>query len=116
MTELLDIEQPALRHATLSLISILVSTLKGIEYMLSNGKSILEELIKLLKQLASEQSTTTNPVANSVCLRFVIAILQKMSIKSQLLPVFIEMGVIPFILDTLQMHYKSPKQEKQGIF
>jgi len=36
--DLLDIEQPQMRHALLSLISIIVSTLKGIEYIITNGK------------------------------------------------------------------------------
>jgi len=34
-----------LRHATLSLISIISSTFKGVEYLLTNGCSIIEKVI-----------------------------------------------------------------------
>lgn len=89
MLELLEIEQPALRQSLLALISILVSTLKGIEYMMTNGKDILVRLIQIMKELGEQQENTTNPVANSVILRFLVAILQKMSIWHELIPVFI---------------------------
>lgn len=66
----------------LSLVSIVASTLKGIEYLLTNGKEIIVQLINLMKELANDQVSTTNPIANSVNLRFCIAIMQKISIKS----------------------------------
>ena len=47
--DLLIIEQPALQHAVLSLISVIVSTLKGVEYIMTNGKDIVVALIKILK-------------------------------------------------------------------
>ena len=50
--DLLIIEQPALQHAVLSLISVIVSTLKGVEYIMTNGKDIVVALIKILKQLS----------------------------------------------------------------
>ena len=43
--EIMDIDTPGSRYGALSLLSILVSTLKGIEYVLTNGKSILVKLI-----------------------------------------------------------------------
>ena len=79
---MLEINQPACQHAMLSLVSIVASTLKGIEYLLTNGKEIIVQLINLMKELANDQVSTTNPIANSVNLRFCIAIMQKISIKS----------------------------------
>ena len=68
--------------ALLSLVSVIVSTLKGVEYIMTNNKDILVQIIGIMMRLSEEQSTTTNPVANSVNLRFCIAIMQKMSVKS----------------------------------
>lgn len=52
--DLLEIEQPAVTHAVLSLISIIVSTLKGIHYLMTNGKASLVRLIEMLKQLLAQ--------------------------------------------------------------
>jgi hypothetical protein len=59
----------------LSLVSIIASTLKGIEYLMVNGKDIIVLLINTMKDLADNQASTTNPIANSVNLRFSIAIM-----------------------------------------
>ena len=37
-----------LRHATLSLITIIAATFKGVEYLLSNGCSILDKVIEVI--------------------------------------------------------------------
>ena len=97
-----------LLHASLSLVSIVASTLKGVIYLMSNGKNILTHLIKMTILLAKQQKTTSQPMAISVNLRFCIAILQKMSIKASLIPVFVEMGMIDFVLSKVEEHYKSP--------
>ena len=76
---------------------------------MTNGKEILVRLIRILKETADDQPTTTNPVANSVILRFCIAILQKMSIMNAVIPVLIQNGVIDFILDMVKKHYSSSK-------
>lgn len=74
LLELLDINNLALLHSMLSLISVIVSTLKGIEYMMVNGKEALVEIIKIMKSLSRGHRESTNPVANSVNLRFTVAI------------------------------------------
>ena len=53
LIELLDMNNPALLHSMLSLISVIVSTLKGIEYMMVNGKQALVAIINIMKALAS---------------------------------------------------------------
>ena len=53
LLELLDMNNPALLHSMLSLISVIVSTLKGIEYMMVNGKQALVAIINIMKALAS---------------------------------------------------------------
>lgn len=45
LLELLAIEDASIRHALLSLVSIVASTLKGVEYMLSNDQMIITTLI-----------------------------------------------------------------------
>jgi hypothetical protein len=74
LLELLDINNLALLHSMLSLISVIVSTLKGIEYMMVNGKEALVAIIKIMKELSRNHRESTNPVANSVNLRFTVAI------------------------------------------
>jgi len=49
LLDLLEIEQPAVRHALLALISVIGATLKGIDYLLLNGKEIVVALINILK-------------------------------------------------------------------
>lgn len=71
-----------MQHAILSLISVMASTLKGVEYLMTNGKKILLTLVGTMKELNKSRPTTSNPIANSVNMRFCIAIMQKMSIKS----------------------------------
>lgn len=43
--DLLNVHAYNLKHATLSLISIIAATFKGVEYLMSNGPSILEKII-----------------------------------------------------------------------
>lgn len=51
LLELLAIENAGLRHALLSLISIVASTLKGVEYLLVNDQMIITTLVQILKAL-----------------------------------------------------------------
>ena len=43
--DLLNVHAYNLKHATLSLVSIIAATFKGVEYLMSNGPSILEKII-----------------------------------------------------------------------
>lgn len=42
-------ENYQLVHAVLSLVSVIASTLKGVLYLMSNGKEVLCHLIKLMR-------------------------------------------------------------------
>jgi hypothetical protein len=46
--DLLNVHAYNLKHATLSLISIISATFKGVEYLMSNGPSILEKIIEVI--------------------------------------------------------------------
>jgi hypothetical protein len=46
--DLLNVHAYNLKHATLSLISIIAATFKGVEYLMSNGPSILEKIIEVI--------------------------------------------------------------------
>jgi len=45
--DLLSFHAYNLRHATLSLISIIAATYKGVEYLMSNSNSIIEKIIEV---------------------------------------------------------------------
>ena len=45
LLELLDMQNKALRHALLALISVIVSTLKGVEYLITNDKFLIVRII-----------------------------------------------------------------------
>jgi len=49
--ELLNKDNAPLLHSSISLVSIVVSTLKGVIYLMSNGKAIVVHLIKILMTL-----------------------------------------------------------------
>ena len=50
IVELLDIKHKGLRHALLALISVIVSTLKGVEYLVTNDMLLIARIIDILKE------------------------------------------------------------------
>ena len=90
--DLLGFHAYNLRHATLSLISIISATYKGVEYLMSNGPSIVEKIIEIMKGVEDGQ----------VIQRFCIAILQKMSVKEDTIPIYMKFGLIDWIIKLLQ--------------
>jgi hypothetical protein len=90
--DLLSYHAYNLRHAALSLISIIAATYKGVEYLMSNGSSILEKILDIMKGQED----------GSVIQRFCIAILQKMSVKEDTIPIYMKHGVIDWIIKLLQ--------------
>ena len=50
LMELLDIKHKGLRHALLALISVIVSTLKGVEYLVTNDQLLIARIIDILKE------------------------------------------------------------------
>lgn len=90
--DLLSYHTYNLRHATLSLISIIAATYKGVEYLMSNNTNILEKIIEIMK---SQEDGT-------VIQRFCIAILQKMSVKEDTISVYMKFGLIDWTIKLLQ--------------
>jgi hypothetical protein len=68
LIDLITNPQQSLRHALLSLISIVASTLKGVEYLLVNDQMIIITLIEILKGMNHKEDGGVNQ-------RFLIAIL-----------------------------------------
>lgn len=92
VTKILAIDNNQLKHAITSLISVISSTLKGVEYLTHNGNMVvINSVIKILK--GTENGT--------VIQRFAIAILQKCSIKDTVIPTMIENNLINWIIDLL---------------
>lgn len=92
LMELLDIPHKGLRHALLALISVIVSTLKGVEYLVTNDQIPIVRIIDIIKDQED----------GSVNQRFCIAILQKVSIKEDTIPIFLEQGLIDWILALIE--------------
>ena len=90
--DLLNIKTYKLRNAVLAIISIIVSTYRGIEYIMCNGTSIIEKVIEIMKATEDGQ----------VIQRFCIAILQKMSIKKETIEVYMKCGLIDWIIKMIQ--------------
>ncbi len=93
ISKILNIENSSLKHAITSLISVISSTLKGVEYLTMNKNMIVvKKVIRILKE-------TEN---GSVTQRFCIAILQKCSIKDTVIPTLIEKNMIDWLLILLK--------------
>lgn len=50
LMELLEIKHNGLRHALLALVSVIVSTLKGVEYLTVNDKNLVIRVIQILNE------------------------------------------------------------------
>ncbi|KAM3135807.1 hypothetical protein pb186bvf_012060 [Paramecium bursaria] len=93
VVHLLDINNQSLRHAITSLISVISSTLRGVEYLTYNGNMIIiEKIIKILKDQEN----------GSVTQRFCLAILQKSSIKDTVIPTYVQFEMIQWIISLIQ--------------
>lgn len=92
LTKILANDSPALRHAIISLVSVISATLRGVEYLTHNGNMVvLHAVIKILKQAEN----------GSVIQRFCIAVLQKSSVKDATIPTMIEHGLIEWVIELL---------------
>jgi hypothetical protein len=90
--DLLAISSHALKHALCALISVIASTLKGVEYLVENDHSLLQKIIDVLKEQED----------GSVTQRFCVAILQKMSIKEDLVDVLMKNKMMEWIVKLIE--------------
>ena len=90
--ELLSISSHALKHALCALISVIASTLKGVEYLVENDHSVLQRIIDILKEQED----------GSVTQRFCVAILQKMSVKEDLVELLVKNKMIDWIIKLIE--------------
>eukprot|EP01017_Pseudomicrothorax_dubius_P004052 TRINITY_DN1072_c0_g2_i4.p1 TRINITY_DN1072_c0_g2~~TRINITY_DN1072_c0_g2_i4.p1 ORF type:complete len:471 (-),score=150.25 TRINITY_DN1072_c0_g2_i4:91-1503(-) len=89
---ILDINNHSLKHAITSLISVVSSTLRGVEYLIFNNNfSIIVRIIRIMKEQEN----------GSVTQRFCIATLQKCSIKDTVIPTLVEHDLIYWVLNLL---------------
>lgn len=79
------------RHAVLSVISIIASIIEGVNYLLSNGTDILKKIIKVMKGTEDGQ----------VLQRFCLAILQKISVKESAVKVYLNQSIIDWVIKLL---------------
>lgn len=96
--KVLNIEKNSVRHAISSLISVISSTLKGIEYLTTNDNMIVIEHVISIMQSQPDGSVTQ---------RFCIATLQKCSIKDKVIPTMIDKGLIDWVLKLLRKSLKE---------
>ena len=78
--DLLNINSHGLKHAICALISVIASTIKGVDYLTQIDLAIAEKVIEILKEQED----------GSVTQRFCIAILQKMSVKELTIELFVQ--------------------------
>lgn len=96
--DLLNISSHGLKHAICALVSVIASTAKGVDYLTQVDLAIAEKVIEILKEQED----------GSVTQRFCIAILQKMSVKEATIDLFVNKGLIQWILKLLE---KNKSQE-----
>lgn len=77
--ELLTISSHGLKHAICALISVIASTVKGVEYLTQIDLAVPSQVVEILKEQED----------GSVTQRFCIAILQKMSVKENTIELFV---------------------------
>ena len=82
--DLLNINSHGLKHAICALISVIASTVKGVEYLTQIDLAVPSKVIEILKEQED----------GSVTQRFCIAILQKMSVKESTIDLFVQKGII----------------------
>ena len=90
--ELLKINSHGLKHAICALISVIASTVKGVEYLTQCDLAIARRTIEILKDQED----------GSVTQRFCIAILQKMSVKEETIGVFVQHEIVQWVLKLLE--------------
>ena len=80
-----------MRQAITSLISVICSTLKGVDYITyNNNDAVLQKIFRILKEQKEPGNVTQ---------RFCVAILQKCSLKQSLMPSFIEQDMFGWVID-----------------
>lgn len=92
LLSMLEIDNQSLKHAITSLVSVIASTLRGVEYLTHNSNTIIiEKVVKILKQQEN----------GSVTQRFCLAILQKCSIKDTVIPCLVQLDMIQWVISLL---------------
>ena len=95
--ELLEISSHGLKHAICALISVIASTPQGVDYLIQVDMEIVKKTIEILKDQED----------GSVTQRFWIAILQKMSVREEVIPILVDHDMINWILALLSKSKKS---------
>lgn len=89
MLSLMDNNSPKLRYAIIPLVSIVCSTLRGVEYITSKKNMVvINKIIKILKEQEN----------GSVIQRFCLALLQKCSVKDTVIPTLMEHDMISWLM------------------
>ncbi len=86
-----------LRHAILSFVSIIASTFNGAEYLMKCGENLIQKIIEIMKTTEDGQ----------VLQRFCIAILQKISVLDEIIPIYLKLGLMDWIVKLLQRAKKN---------
>lgn len=90
--DLLNYHAFNIRHAVLSVVSIMSSILQGVDYFLTSGFQIIARVFEIMK--VQEHG--------SVIQRFCIAILQKCSSREKVVPVYLKSNLVEFTVKLLE--------------
>jgi hypothetical protein len=103
-------DAPGLKHAVCAMVSVVASTVQGVEYLLvSDTKPDFECVSRTVDILFKSPECTDG----SVIQRFCLAILQKMSCKDEVVELLQRVGMLTWLLDLLERSSKVRKGQKQ---
>jgi len=103
LSELLQIEQAGLKHAVCAMMSVVASTVHGVEYLLvSEARPDFEAVTRVVDILYKSAECTDG----SVTQRFCLAILQKMSCKEEVVELLNKLGLQTWLIDLLEKSTK----------
>lgn len=85
LVDLLQMDSSGLKHAVCALISVISSTVQGVDYLLVNQANAEEAHydFTILQKIIEIITRDVNCTDGSVTQRFCLAILQKMSVKEE---------------------------------
>ena len=105
LIDLIQMESPGLKHAVCALISVVSSTANGVEYLMVDQKRPDYTILNKVLDIITKDADCTD---GSVTQRFCLAILQKMSVKEEVVEKLNGCQFQLWLLNLLQRAVKKP--------
>ena len=108
LIDLIQMDSSGLKHAVCALISVVSSTASGVDYLLVNARRPDFAVLHKVLEIITRDSDCTD---GSVTQRFCLAILQKMSVKEEVVEMLNKQEFQIWLLNLLQRATKKPTQQ-----